>query len=290
MSIKTTQDEELDRLFGNLTRKPHMRAEQEATPHEGQPATYVPFSFNGADVFDETDTMDVLIYIPDEMVKIVKARAVLSFREFFAPATAASSGGGSTSGSSSASSTASGGSSSPTSTGGGAHNHRMFEGLGAVPGITSDHGYRARLSNGSDYDMILKVATGSALDMYTRDSASDHSHSVTVPDHSHGIAHTHSTPAHAHGLTYGVFKEPMPASWSVELRLYSWSGTAWTLVASITSGLTSQIEDVDLSDYILTPGKYRISLKSAAGQPNDGRLGCDIAGHVVGAIQALTSG
>lgn len=256
MSYRDVANAETEALFGGLKRTLYRgEPSRDKVSQEGPPATYVPFSFNGADVFDESDTMDVFIFIPDEMVKIVKARALLFFRQFFASATTVSSGGGSTSGSGGGSTSGSGGSSTPTSD-------------GSAVGLNFDecphHAGHAHIS-----------------------SIDSHSHSVTIGSHTHSVsAHTHTTPDHTHDLDYGVFKEALPASWSVELRLYRWTGVFWSLQHEIT-GLTDQLEEVDLSDYITTPGRYRIRINSAAGQPNDGRLGCDVSGHIVGAIQEL---
>jgi hypothetical protein len=236
----------------------------------------VPFSFSGADVFDDTDTMDVLVYIPDRISIVTEARAFLRFRQYFTSAKSATSGGGSTSGSSSASS--SGASSDSTSGEEGSHDHG-FAYVGAAGGFTTRrYAGRDGAGNGNDVDLVTEQA-----DSIWTTLNENHSHSML---HSHGIAHSHSTPDHAHSLTYGVYKETMPASHSVTLKVYYWDDdAAWDLVTTI-SGITDDVSDQDLTLYITGAGVWRLELKSAAAQPNGGRLGCDVAGFVLGAIQS----
>ena len=113
---------------------------------------------------------------------------------------------------------------------------------------------------------------------------SDHTHGMA---HTHGISHTHSTPNHTHSLTYGVYKEAYPASHSVSLKVYAWDDdAAWDLVTTI-SGITEDVSEQDLTAYITGPGIWRLELKSAAAQPNGGRLGCDVSGFVIGALQSV---
>ncbi len=196
--------------------------------------TLVTINWNGADVIDSTDTMDVLAVISERVYVLVEATIYINFREFFAPATAASSGGGSTSGASSASS-----------------------------------------SDNTDLQVTLAQCPFHG----------GHAHFESIAVHQHGIAHTHSTPAHGHGLTFGVEKESLPASHDVNLGIYRLDGTTWTLVVSI-SGLTDDQESLVVSQWVDGPGVWRFSLQSAAGQPNNGRLGVDLAGQAVGAIRS----
>lgn len=291
MSFKQQYQEEVDQLFGKL--KPKGAISKDAVVQEGPLTPLVPFGLNGADVIDSTDSMDVLVYIPDIVLKVLKASVVLVFRQFFSSATSASSGGGATSGASSTSTSDGGGSSTPTSgassassAGGTSHTHQWASYIAdQAPGGTSRLYTDAGATN-------FWIPTNNPSNLFTGTEVTGgehthgiaHTHTVTIGSHTHGIAHTHSTPAHAHGLTYGVFKEAMPASHSVELRVYKWSGTVWTLLDTIT-GLTDDVEDVDLTGSITGPGKFKIALISAAAQPNGGRLGVDVAGHVVCAIQ-----
>lgn len=262
----------VEELFGGLRRRTQFQEktgdaiEPAAVPQEGAPGLVVPFGINGSDVFDSSDTMDMLWYIPDVVLAIVDARIILSFREFFAPATAASSGGGSTSGS--------GGSSTPTSgSGDNVHSHIWASHEDDSPPALTKRQYGV-----GGVAAVTMALEGPPSNLSTSLVSVTHTHSVTVP------SHTHTTPAHAHGLSYGVFKETLPASHSVNLSVYEWGGSSWDLLHTFT-GLTDMVEEVDLGDYITEPGKYRISIQSAAAQPNSGRLGCDAAGYVVGAMQ-----
>jgi hypothetical protein len=265
-SYKEVYNREVEGLFGNLKRTKFEEAQTaDAARQEGSLGPLVPFSINGSDVFDETDTMDILVYVPDVIMRVVEARVVLAFKEFFAPATTVVSGGGSTSGASS----------SETSSAAGSHNHLMFDYISDIPNATTARRFQARINDGGAGTGVTLDQEGGAGDMWTFGSAAAHQHT---------LIHTHSTPAHAHDLSYGVYKEALPASHSVTLTVFQWDGSAWVLVTTI-GGLTGMVEDIDLTDHIVDPGKYRISLQSAGGQPNGGRLGCDAAGYVVGAIQ-----
>lgn len=108
---------------------------------------------------------------------------------------------------------------------------------------------------------------------------------VSIVNHTHGITHDHSTPNHTHSLVYGVFKEAYPVSHSVTLKVYELEAGAWVLRGTIPS-LTADIEDIDLTAFLTGPGNWRLELKSDAAQPNGGRLGADISGYVLGAIQS----
>lgn len=242
----------------------------------------VPFTFSGADVFDSADTMDVFFSVASRIAILVEVLAFVHFREFFAPATSASSGGGSTSGSSSSSSTSSGGSSTPTSSSQGSHQHLMASRQGAAAGGASQH-FKALIGTATLTDIYINQAT--PLGSLWTNFDGTHTHTVDVPAHTHGIAHDHTTPDHEHALAYGVFKEPMPASHDVAMGVYRRSGSSWTLLATV-SGLTADDEEVNLTQWVDGPGQYRLSLTSAGGQPNGGRLGCDVYGHVLGAIQS----
>jgi hypothetical protein len=224
----------------------------------------VPFSFSGADVFDSVDTMDVFLFVPDRMYVAIESKALLRFREFFSSAKTAASGGGSTSGSSSASS------SSATSVGH-VHSFATDAGAGGPAGTSHLYGH-----TGVGPGFYLNVTAGGNIETGPETSSLSHTH---------GITHTHSTPDHTHGLTYGVFKEAYPGSHSVTLKVYELEAGAWVLRGTI-SGLTADIEEVDLSPYLEGPGNWRLEIKSDTAQPNAGRLGCDVSGYVLGAIQS----
>jgi len=267
--------QEVDQAFARIERKPL----QAKVSGEGENGIATPFSFSGSDTFDDNDHMETLAYVPDLMLWTLSARVIINFREFSAPATAASSGGADTSGASSAGSSAAGGGSTPTSSSTG-HFHMFGSDIGTgALGVAT-----RRYADGVGQDFVLDTdAAGAAL--VTHNESPEHSHDVTIGTHTHTIAHTHTTPNHTHGLTYGVFKETYPVSHNVTLRVARYdAGTGWDELAIIT-GLTDDVEDVDLTDYITGPGVYRITLRSTTAQPQGGRLGANLAGYVVGMIQ-----
>ncbi|MEW6223203.1 MAG: hypothetical protein AB1627_01100 [Chloroflexota bacterium] len=235
----------------------------------------VPFSFSGQGVFDQDDTLEVHLFIPDRMYITLEARAAIDFRPFFAPAKSAASGGGSTSGASSSSS--SGASSDSTTGEEGSHDHG-FAFVGAAGGFTVRR-FAGRDGAGNSNDVDLPTEQADSLWTTVNEN---HLHGMA---HTHGIAHTHSTPNHTHGLTYGVYKEAYPASHSVTLKVYELEAGTWTLRGTIP-GLVADQEDLDLSTYITGPGQWLLELVSAAAQPNGGRLGAYVSGYVLGAIQS----
>ncbi len=231
-------------------------------------------------VFDSTHAFEHFFFVPDRVAAIADMVAWLRFREFAAPARAASasgeltsdSGGGSTSGASSAS----------TSSGGGAHRHLMFEHDSASGAEFNLHNFLARGASGDDY--TVQQHSGAVEDIYTRDTAAAHIHGIA---HTHATPdHQHTTPAHDHGLAYGIFKEPMPATIEVEVGLWrrELSGGEWQLLATTT--VTEEEVFLDLLDLAgdVEPGLFRLTLQSAPGAPNGGRLTADVAGYGLGAI------
>lgn len=247
--------------------------------------TLIPFAINGAGYFDDANTMSVFVYLPSRMYALTEARVMLNFREFFAPATTIASGGGSTSGS--------GGSSTPTSSSGGSatptsdsstssdHQHRWALWQNNAPGAHTNRLYADQQGTA----IVLETDAGN--DLYTTNNgAYSHTHAVTIAGHTHTVtiaAHTHTTPDHTHSISYGVYKEAYPASHSVDLKLYQYSA-GWNLIHTF-SALTTDQPEVDMTDYLTSTGKWRIDLISEAAQPNSGRLGCDVSGFVLGAVQ-----
>jgi hypothetical protein len=219
----------------------------------------VPYSFSGGGILDSGSPLYVFVKIPTRVSLIVEVAVSLAFRQFLAPATAAASGGADTSGASSAS----------TSNNEALHTHQFGSWISNTPGA-----YTKRIYNpGSGPGMNIETSAGTDL------------YSFIGSPHSHGIPHTHSTPNHTHGLTYGTFEETFPASHSVTLKVYERVSGTWTL-RSTTSGITADFEDVDLTAVMINAGDWRLTVQSAGGQPNGGRLGCDVYGAITGAIQS----
>lgn len=230
----------------------------------------VPFSFSGADVFDTTDTMDVFLFVPDRMYVCIESKALLRFREFFASAKSAVSSGSLTSDS---------GGGSTTTSGGGSTSGSSATTFGYI--LEPDTHHHSDPQGGSTGDQQIG-GTGNLVTGFT--GSLNHTHST--PNHAHATPdHQHTVPGHTHTLVYGVLKETYPVSHSVTLKVYELEAGAWVLRATVGS-LTADIEEVDLTAYLTGPGNWRLELKSDAAQPNGGRLGCDISGYVLGAIQS----
>lgn len=248
--VKTWNEDQ----FGNKSRE-ILRAVNTPTPTRVMPLA---FSANG--FLDSGSPLYAFVKVPANVKSVDEAAITLAFRQFMAPATAAAasgsltsdSGGGSTSGSSSAASS---------------NNASETFGLGTL----SNSGTSGAASTGTAH-------THSVGSYATPDSV------ISAGGHSHPIPHTHSTPSHqhtvpthSHALTYGTFEEAYPVSHSVSVATYKRSGGAWTLMNTV-SGLTADLEDLDLTAVITGPGDWRIQVQSAAAQPNGGRLGCDLYG------------
>jgi hypothetical protein len=241
-------------------------------------------SNSSSGVFDSATTHDYFFIVSRRIFVIVEQSFWLRFREFTAPATAAASGGGSTSTSASTpsgggSTSGSGGSSSPTSDAAAAHRHMMFAFALAGPISSTVDEHNAR--DGSGTPVFVYFGNGSDADLHTWTADGAHSHLVTVPAHTHSTpahthpAHDHDVPSHTHGLTYGIFKEPMPASIDVNIGLWHkpFEGGSWTLLGSI-SGIDEPEVFVDLTSFVPVgdpSGLYRLTFQSAPGQPQGGR-------------------
>ena len=222
-----------------------------------------PLIFSAPGVFDDGSPMYCYVKVPSDVTSILNVSLTLAFREFFAQATAASSGGASTSGSSSSSS--SGASSGHT------HNFAVDGGAGTVTGATR---LFATLSSTGPTSFDAHVADSGTGQVWKTGSETS--------SHTHGMAHTHSTPAHTHGLTYGTYEESYPASHSVTVKTTN-ASVAWTL-QDTQAGITADLADLDLTGVITGPGDWRIQVQSATGQPNSGRLGCDLYGSILAII------
>jgi len=249
------------------------------------PDRLYPLTFSAQGQFDQGSAMYAYVKIPTASKSIVQVLVTVAFREFQAMAQSADasgsltsdSGGGSTSGSSSA--TTSGASNSSTSAGS-PHQHVWGLRSNATPG-----GFTVRrFTDGSsqDFDLATSLAangnghfTQLESPSHTHTNAHDHDipHTHTTPNH------THSVPSHTHALIYGTFEEPYPPSHSVAMRLYHRVSGIWVLQATI-SGFTLDLQDADLTSYFNAVGDWRISLLSAGGTPQGGRLSADIFGTV----------
>jgi hypothetical protein len=164
----------------------------------------------------------VKFYLPNETVRVNKCLLSSETEAFRAYETGAAAGGGSTqsSSASSTSTTAGGGSSTPTTV------------INYIPG-----------------SFLQGLATSTQESHYH--SVDDHEHTVTIPDHSHGMDHIHNVtfPDHAHPLTFGIFEHTAVATASVLVV----DGT------TVTAVTTTSITDFDLVPYLDVDGDGKIT-------------------------------
>jgi hypothetical protein len=305
--------ENVDEQFNKLKDDPFNRPILDPAPQEGTNANasapfYSMLNIENAGQLDETESFDTLMWIPDRVPLVIEAKALVIFREFWAPAKAAKAssastsdaGGGQTSSSTSTpsgggSTSGSGGSSSPT-TSGTPHAHVWAEYIDDTPAATTNRQYQDGLTS----SINVTLGTAGGVDLSTAaESGGGHTHSVTIASHTHSTpAHTHpghthdvddhdhNIPGHTHDLDYGMFKETMPASHDVTLTLYKRLSRKWVEIATVT-GLTDDEEEIDLTSYFEDDpgGQYKISLQSEIGEPNDGRLGADLVLMVLAGME-----
>jgi len=158
-----------------------------------------------ADNVDASHPLVLSVYLPEETKSVYKAILRFKLQGFRSYSKSAASGGGSTSGSSSATTTASGGNTTPTS-----QTSDLWD-LDSmyVPNAVSD---RDDHNHGIPNSTTLLVSGGDTVDFvesggHTHALTADHRHDVTIPSHTHGMSHTHSTPNHEHNITYGIYTD-----------------------------------------------------------------------------------
>jgi hypothetical protein len=245
-------------------------------------------------VFDSDEAYEHFFIMSDRVFLFTEALLWLRFREFFASAKSAASSGSLTSDSGGGSTTVSGGGSTsgnpgglPTD-GGSAHIHQVAAWVSDTPGVYTKRKYTAS----GPTNMNIEAANANTIFV---ESEATHYHTLpghthSTPNHQHATPdHQHTVPGHTHGLVYGIFKETMPGSISVILGIYQKEspGEAWNLQVTV-SGITDAEVLLDLTELGVTfgAGLWRLTLQSAAGQPNNGRLAVDVVGQAMGAVQA----
>lgn len=187
------------------------------------------YSYN--DNADQTNPADIMIYIPEEMVRVNKLLLTCktdNFRAYEqaiegggATTVTSSSGGGTTvsssSGGGTSSTSSSGGGTSTSTASGGNHSHRMLVALsGPVQGLPSGL-FAGKNSAGQTINVEMPANN---VDLYTYDSSGTHTHTFTIDDHVHTFTiqnHTHSItlqnhshtttlPNHTHAIKFGIYK------------------------------------------------------------------------------------
>ena len=245
------------------------------------PTKIVPLAVSAQGVLDDGSPMYAYVKVPDEVKSVDSVKVSLAFRQFFASAKDAASSGTLTSNSGGGSTTASGGgstsgSSSASTTNGSGHQHQWGTWISNTPGSYTKRKYNAQSS------ASMNLETDAANDLFSSADSPAHTHGMShthsTPNHSHTTPdHTHTTPGHTHDLTYGTFEETYPASHSVYMDVYKLSAGVWTYVDHVT-GMTGDLETHDITSMITGPGDYQFRVQSDSGQPNSGRLGCDLYG------------
>lgn len=248
------------------------------------------YSYN--DNADANNPAVIRFYVPDDMVNINKLLLTYETSNFRAYSRATqgggattrstSSGGGSTqtssSGGGTSTSTSSGGATTRTSSAGGDHRHRIFTYVG--PANTASAPRRFFRPYSDSANVIIESSLGD--DLYTATSSGNHTHSIsipahthnfTVPNHTHSVsipAHTHDVtiPNHTHAIEYGIYQlDRLPSAVSIKV-----DGTA--------TGITElEGENIDLIAYLSkdTTGKINRGWHTVEITPNDlGRINAQL--------------
>lgn len=249
------------------------------------------YSYN--DNADQNNPADIMIYLPEEMVKINKLLLTYktdNFRAYEqaiegggATVSTTGSGGGTVKSTSSGGGTtqtsSSGGGTTQTSSGGGDHTHVMFTYAEDAGGVAAPR-RNFMPQGGTNFRVTFEAVSPSSL--VTAGSSGNHSHTVTVPAHTHAITipnhtheidipnHTHSItlPNHTHGIKFGIYKhDKLPTKVTITVDGNS---------VPVTS-LNGQ--DLDLIPYLSKDGDQKISRgwHTVSIRPDDlGRINANI--------------
>lgn len=228
---------ELGNLKGDLvTTETDLERRQQINELYAQGATNISnYSYN--DNADAENPAEILVYFPNEIVRLNKA--ILSYKtEEFRVYGRATKGGGSVVQSSTTSSgganvqsttTAAGGATVQTTDSKGKHRHKMFRFVTDTES-TDPPGNFLNYVAVADQDGLSAAgffAPGNPLDLYTEEESGEHSHSVPIPAHSHGLTisipnHVHgfniTIPDHVHELEFGIYKlQQMPTKVTIKI-------------------------------------------------------------------------
>jgi hypothetical protein len=152
-----------------------------------------------------------------------------------------------TSGASSASTTASGGSSAPTSSSYGAN-----------------HGHSVTIANGTTGNIVYYNAGSARLEasggsnITTSNTDLSHTHTVSVPDHTHGMEHTHTVTIadHTHSVTasisaeYGLYRESGSNTFNLDDLRYRVNGGTWANLDDDAVSLSGNRYALDLTSQL----------------------------------------
>ncbi len=193
------------------------------------------YSYN--DNADGENPAEIMVYFPDEIVRLNKA--ILSYKtEEFRVYGRATKGGGAVVQSSTtqggganvqSTTTAAGGATVQTTDSKGKHRHRVFR-------FITDTESKEPPGNFLNYVAVADAngqsaagffAPGNQLDLYTEEESGEHSHAVPISAHTHGLTisipnHVHAfsitIPDHVHELEFGIYKlKEMPTKVAVKI-------------------------------------------------------------------------
>ena len=248
------------------------------------------YSYN--DNADANNPAVIRFYVPDDMVNINKLLLTYETTNFRAYSRATQGGGATTrstssggaatqtssSGGGTSTSTSSGGATTQTSSAGGDHRHRIFTYVGPADTVSAPRRFFRPYSDAAN--VIIESSLGD--DLYTATSSGNHTHSISIPAHTHNFtvpnhthivsipAHTHDVtiPNHTHAIEYGIYQlDRLPSAVSIKV-----DGNA--------TGITElEGENIDLIAYLLkdTTGKINRGWHTVEITPNDlGRINAQL--------------
>jgi phage minor structural protein len=249
------------------------------------------YSYN--DNADNQNPAEIMIFLPEEMVKINKLLLTYktdNFRAYEqategggATTVTSSSGGGTTVSSSSGGGTSStssaGGGTSTSTAAGGDHSHRMFLSLEGPIQELPDALFQSKNSAGQAVNVVMPANN---VDLYTYSSSGshvhvftllDHVHTFTTQNHTHSITlqhHSHTTtlPNHIHAIKFGIYKHSdLPTSITISVD------------GNVVNGNDLDVENLDLLPYLEkdSEGKVTRGWHTVSITPNDlGRINANV--------------
>jgi len=123
---------------------------------------------------DSTHSAIVPVRVDDSVLSVHRCSLFIKTRPFRTTASAAKSGGAS----------------ATTSAGGGDHNHRMFRatsGPGGSTDVSPYYPYAAKSFDGGGLSIFNFYGPTGVSDLWTEDSSGDHTHDITLPNHTHEL-------------------------------------------------------------------------------------------------------
>ncbi|WP_171300166.1 phage tail protein [Enterococcus cecorum] len=173
-------------------------------------------NYDKADNADEQYPVKFRIYIDDDVVKINTCELTFETTKFRAYSKAlkasgkvvksTSSGGGSVQSTTSQAA----GQSTQTSSANGSHRHRVFI---DQTNFVGPQNFKDGTFSAYGYGFFGIKTTGGG-DIYTEQTADNHTHTVTTPSHTHNVSitipnHTHNIdiPEHTHDIQYGIYED-----------------------------------------------------------------------------------